>query len=83
MHKTPLEHQDIWLQKSCADKTTPLRQTILQQELWHMSACTEEGLMLESQEKKLEITFSQNKSKLRREKCQEVGPLKLLTLLTK
>lgn len=63
MPKTHLVHQDIWLRKLCAVKTTLPLWIILLLVLWHMSVCMEDAHILENLEKKLEITFYQNRYK--------------------
>lgn len=81
MHRIHLEHRVIWLQKSCVAKITQHPQIILPLELWHMNACMEEDHMWVNLEKKSEITFCQNKFKLKKEKFQEAGQLKQPILL--
>ena len=78
MLKIHLELQDIWHQKSCAGKIIQLLWIILPLVSWHMSACTVNVHIKENPEKKLEIIFCRNKFKLKKEKFQEDGQLKLL-----
>lgn len=78
MLKIHLELQDIWHQKSCAGKIIQLLWIILPLVSWHMSACTENVHIKVNPEKKSEITFCQNKYKLKKEKFQEDGQLKQL-----
>lgn len=83
MPKILQEHQVIWPLRLCAESTILLASITSLWVLWLMNACLEEDLMLENQERKLEITFYQSKYKLRKVIFQEDGPLKLLTSSTR
>jgi hypothetical protein len=83
MLKIPQERLDTWLQRSCADRIIQLLLITLQLESWLLNACMAVDLMSVNLEKKLGTTFSQNKFKLKKEKCLEVGQLKPPISLTK
>lgn len=78
MLKTHRVLQVTWLLKLCVGRIIPPQLTISLLELWLTNACTAEDHTLENQERRSEITYCQNKFKLKREKFKEAGQLKQL-----